>query len=78
MALDGLEVKWARMERLGASVDELARETMEEILGFDGKGGHKAPRADIGKLKAVYDAWEQTSEDIRAAQEDLGAEVEWK
>jgi len=77
----------AAMERLGASVDDLAKETIEEILGYQGeKGtGHRPPRADIAKLKEAYDlfqeahvapkGWEEADEgqDVTNAQ----AQQEW-
>ncbi len=70
----------ASMVRLGASVEELAKETVESILGYDGKGGHKPPRADIQKMKDANDLWERAKEknDPSGLDEtDLGAEKEW-
>lgn len=53
------------MQRLGKSVEELARETVEEILGYipprnegDGdKSGHKPARPDIQKMQDAYDLY---------------------
>lgn len=72
---------WGRVasfERLGASVEELARETMESILGFEGKGGHKPARADIQKMKDVHDLfWRQTA-GADGEPRDYGARKEWE
>jgi len=46
-----------RMHRLGATAEELAKEQLEEILGYEGKGGHKPPRADIAKMKRAHDLY---------------------
>lgn len=44
--------------RLGKSVEELARETIEEIMGYQGKGGHKPARPDIQKMKDVNELFQ--------------------
>jgi len=62
-------VRLTRMERLGASVQELAREQYESIMGYtpthgdpaidvilgEPKDGHKPPRPDIQKMKHVWE-----------------------
>jgi hypothetical protein len=55
--LAGWGERVASMERTGASVEELARETAEEILGYRGEPGtgHRPPRADIQKMKDAHD-----------------------
>lgn len=68
------------MVRLGASVEELAREAIESIKGFDGKGGHKPPRADIQKMKDAYHLWHRAQEKTTPEgldDSDLNAEKEW-
>lgn len=54
--MNPIEQKWAAMIKTGATVAELAHETYEDILGYEGKGkGHKPPRADIQKMMEIRD-----------------------
>jgi len=66
--------KWASMVKLGASVEELAKETIEEILGYQGKAeeGHRAPRADIQKLKDVANLFEKANGDYDDGDQGYG------
>src|SRR5574340_288395 len=50
----------AHMERLGASVEELAKEQIEDLLGYQGEQGtgHRPPRADIAKMKEAYELFQ--------------------
>ncbi len=78
------EFDWGFL-RLGASVKELAYETLEELLGhpnlisdeygeFD-EGSHKPARADIQKIKDVNDLYEKGRWDT---EEGVNAHYEWK
>lgn len=59
-------VRLASMERLGASVQELAREQLESIFGYNADpenpidGGHKPPRPDIQKMMDVYGLYQRS------------------
>lgn len=79
----------ATMQRLGKSVEELARETVEDILGYipprnegDGdKSGHKPARPDIQKMQDAYDLYSQAFPDgvsDTALDEAKVAQKEWK
>src|SRR5690242_5651746 len=46
--------------KLSASPQELAKEMLESLLGYEGKGGHKPPRPDIQKMKDVWDLQQKT------------------
>jgi PcfJ-like protein len=68
----------AHMERLGASIEELADQQLEELLGYNpfvrrepGDTGHKPPRPDIQKMREVRDLWQQAN---RAILDDSASE----
>ena len=84
------------MERLGASVRELANEAFEEIMGYEPTHGdpaldailgqpkdqstHKPPRADIQKMKDIYDFYlraQYKTDSSGLDTTDLAAEREW-
>lgn len=67
--------RYASMIRLGASVEELAKETIESIMGYEGKGGHKPPRPDIQKMKDVYDLWLDTGYGLNQALRELNIDL---
>lgn len=80
------------MERLGASVQELAREAVEDIMGYDPtqdalmpdtipKDGHKPPRADIQKMQDVYNHFlnaQHNTDPSGIDISDLDAQKDWK
>jgi len=83
-----LDLRWnhlrfASFGRLGASVEDLAKAEYEEIMGFNGEGGHRPPRPDIQKLKDTYDLWKK-KQDVSEGEhglsdppEQVEAQKEW-
>jgi hypothetical protein len=67
----------AAMERLGASVEELAREMYEDLMGFQGKKeeGHRPPRPDIAKMKEAYENFREYRRALKGPETGPNREV---
>jgi len=77
-------IDWFR-RRLGASVQELAAEQLEELLGYQGKEGtgHKPPRPDIAKMEAAYELFQRAyprsrPESTEQLADQNAARAEWE
>lgn len=53
-SLTSMEWVLSATEKLGASIEDMANEMYQELLGA-GDGGHKPPRPDIAKMKELYE-----------------------